>query len=83
MENRRRCGVAYGRVLTAVFTMCLLIGCGTNRSPYPEPKVKTALGTASTCAFCRKEIPHVEQSNMSHSQRRGLHRLRRQMRGQT
>jgi hypothetical protein len=64
MENNFRRWFAYGRWLAALLTIILLTSCSTSRSPYPEAKVKTALGTSSTCAFCRKAIPHVEQSNM-------------------
>jgi hypothetical protein len=64
MENDARRWLACIRLLATLLTIFLLTSCGTGRSPYPEAKVKSALGTSSTCAFCRKEIPHVVQSNM-------------------
>lgn len=64
MHHRFRRGIAAGPLLAAALVVCLTIGCGTNSSPYPEAKVKTALGTASTCAYCRQPIPQVSEENM-------------------
>jgi hypothetical protein len=64
MLNRYRHGVADSWLLATLLVLSFATGCGTNSSPYPEAKVKTALGTSSTCAFCRKAIPRVEEGNM-------------------
>jgi hypothetical protein len=64
MVVRFRTGRATWMAAYALLVCCLASGCGSNRSPYPEPKVKTALGTSSTCAFCRKPIATVTEENM-------------------
>jgi hypothetical protein len=63
MRNESRTSVA---ICLAVLCLGLssVLGCGSSRSPYPEAKVKTALGAPSTCAHCRKAIPRVEKENM-------------------